>query len=150
VLLHQTQSPRPFLPFISANGVPPRLQQSCCLVEFQACMHAPVQSNTASSYPSSLVLPLPKQGAKSRPYSQPFLVVGSITHTQTLKKDWTTQCGRYRVKGKLLPVVSVVPLFHQLLLLCSFFLKNYTVQRGRLQHARTLTPMNTRTQILPL
>jgi hypothetical protein len=30
------------------------------------------------------------------------------------------------------------------------FLKNYTVQRRRSQYARTLTPMNTRTQTLPL
>jgi hypothetical protein len=30
-----------------------------------------------------------------------------------------------------------------------FFL-NYTVQRRRLQYARTLTPMNTRMQTLPL
>ena len=31
-----------------------------------------------------------------------------------------------------------------------YFFKNYTVQRTRPQHARTLTPMNTRTQTLPL
>jgi hypothetical protein len=31
-----------------------------------------------------------------------------------------------------------------------FFYENDTVQRRRSQHARTLTPMNTRTQTLPL
>jgi hypothetical protein len=32
----------------------------------------------------------------------------------------------------------------------SYFFKIYTVQRRRSQHARTFTPMNTRTQTLPL